>query len=319
LYQIEKVGQNEKLKCNFSKAKRTVVYNRDYSFLLSQNLKTMAPSIYGTLFIIIHLEKVMNSRLIAFQFVVTALVGCGMGKTNDSAPSFDSNTISTNMNWTLAESDGQAAFLIGTSQDIIVQERPFVTGAVFREFKLTIDDTSSQTTSLRTMALDTGNIYTGFSPWIVRANSKNDGKLLWTEQSGYDCSHVVDMAVDTSSIYIGGNTGSACNSGAGYYDIQWRLEKRDLTTGALQWEVFFEEDVSNKCFDCRLGLVNNRLYFASQGNVVLELAKTDGSALTRSSFTLSSRGRIFFDASSIFFLTQPTDNSSQEFLRYILE
>lgn len=350
---------------------------------------------------------------IAAMGLSIALLGCD---TQEPGGTKSPNPPESNANWLFEGTDGQASYLMGTTIDgtaLIAQERDRDTGTIVRDFDLT-GESMGQTKTPEAMTVGSTLLYVGYRPWILSGFSKETGKLAWSEQTSFNCSAVASIAFDDSGLYAGGHIGSACNSGTGYYDIKWHLEKRDSATGALLWEVkqqasqigdidfvsgvrldstdlyisrtgsysnnpFIIEKISKsdgavqwsmtisnnrygkfvlnagdiyvlfkqeydsglwgvqkraksdgsllwevfldssitKCASCRIGVIADRLYFASPSRPLTELSMTDGSIVGNSDFSLPADGSIFFDVASIYFITRPSDTAPQEVLRYV--
>ena len=97
------------------------------------------------------------------------------------------------------------------------------------------------------VAVDSTGIYvvgydTGGARWRIEKRNLSTGSLIWSfvydyTTGSYGTDEATDVAVDSTGVYIVGY------SRLSQYDYQWRIQKRNLTTGSFIWQVLYNPSV----------------------------------------------------------------------------
>jgi hypothetical protein len=133
--------------------------------------------------------------------------------------------------------------ILGSDYQIRIEKRNKTTGALVPEFGnagIVLENPSNDYDYISSITLDTTGLYLGGSDvipgnveWRVEKRDLTTGALItgfgtngvMTENPSNTTDHLNSITLDASGIYAGGYDSSSSSS--------WRVEKRDLTTGAL--------------------------------------------------------------------------------------
>ncbi|TAL60358.1 MAG: T9SS type A sorting domain-containing protein [Bacteroidetes bacterium] len=165
-----------------------------------------------------------------------------------------------------AATDASGLFLVGhsynvTSQQWRIEKRDLTTGALIAGFGtggIITEDVSAIEDNARAITVDGSGIYVvgydgtpGNFQWRIEKRDLTTGALMAGFGTGgvvtYHPSAYSDKAfaitVDASGIYIAGYTD--INTGVTLQDMEWLMEKRDASTGALIWRQVYNYGVSD--------------------------------------------------------------------------
>ena len=114
-------------------------------------------------------------------------------------------------------------------------------------------------TYLYTAGHDSSNGGRWDDQWRIQKWYKSDGSLVWTHtedlSSSYDTPYAI--ASDDNFIYLAGR-----DSSQGYFNFQWRIQKRYKSDGSVVWT---ETENPSSSEDCPLDIVSDDIYIYLAG------------------------------------------------------
>jgi hypothetical protein len=152
---------------------------------------------------------------------------------------------------------------VGNQYEWRIEKRSLTTGAMIWGQS---EDISGGTDVATGVAVDASGLYVvghdnspGDQEWRVEKRSLTTGAIIWVQSENFSShtDYAIGVAVDTTGVYV---AGSDENTDHSY--MEWRVEKRSLTTGAIIW--FQYEDLTSNGHNIAesVGIDGSGVYFA---------------------------------------------------------